>query len=300
MVKEAISSVLAQTERDLEVIVVDDGSADDTHSVVENISDSRLTYFYKANGGASSARNLGLSKARGDYLVFLDSDDFWPENYLEVMLSHLKNESEFGAAYSPITVICPDGRQIKSYKRPEGKSGWIISDLFKRGFVWPSAAVFRTSVWKDFYFDEMLRKSYEDSDALLRLSMHTQFLFVPDVQAFYRISSDSISAEAGTACTRILVLERFYFRLGGYKIVPAKTAKRRISHACRKVAEARRCEGNRTAAITLYKRAIRYWPADLRLYLGLVQTLLLSKKKDPSPDWQMPKPLGEPIGPSRF
>jgi len=299
-VATAIRSILAQTESDLEVIVVDDGSTDGTCKVVEDLRDGRVNYFYKINGGAASARNLGLSKCEGEYVAFLDSDDFWPENYLEVMVSHLENNGEFGAVYSPITVVYPDGSKVKSYKMPKDKSGWITLDLFRRGFIWPSAVVFRSSVWEDFYFDELLNKVSEDSDAFLRLSMRTQFLFVPDVQAFHKISVDSISAEVGVVCVRMLVLERFYFKLGGDKIVPAKTARRRLSHACRKIAENRRNKGARSAASQLYKHAIRYWPFDLRLYWGIGKALLLNRRKDPEPNWKMPEPLGDPIGPNRL
>ncbi len=293
LVKETISSVLAQTEPDLEVIVVDDGSTDDTHRVVESLSDSRVSYFYKINGGPASARNFGLSKAKGEYLAFLDHDDLWPPNYLEVMVSHLENNAEFGAAYSPITVVYPDGRKAQSYKKPEGKSGQITLDLFKRGFIWPSAAVIRKSVLKKFYFDESLRRSYEDGDFFLRLSTRCQFLFVGDVAAIRREHAENFSAKVGVLPTRILVLERFHFRLGGDKLIPAGIARRKLSHVCRSVAKERRYEGNRSAAITLYKRAIKYWPLDLRLYLGLAQALLLAKKKDQMPNWQMPELLSE-------
>jgi len=299
VVRETVDSVLGQTERDLEVIVVDDGSTDSTGEVVKGIGDERVRYFRKENGGAASARNLGLSKAGGEYVAFLDSDDVWPEDYAEVMLRHLEGEGDFGAAYSPMTVVYPGGEKIRSYKQLEGNSGWLTVDLFKRGFVWPSAAVFRSSVWKDFYFDEFLRKSYEDGDAFLRLSMRTQFLFVPDVQPLYRMSADSISTEAGVACTRLLVLERFYYRLGGDKYVTPRTARRRLSHACRKVAEDRRSTMARTAALKLYKHAIQYWPFDLRLYMGLLRTVFLPSNKDTQPDWEMPEALGDPIGTSR-
>ncbi len=298
VIMKTVESVLSQTEQDLEVIVVDDGSVDDTQSIIKNLNDDRVSYLYKTNGGPSSARNLGLSKANGKYLAFLDSDDLWPDNYLEVMVCRLESNSDLGAAYSPITVVYPDGKKIISYKRPEGKSGWITSDLFRKGFVWPSASVFRSSVWKDFFFDELLRTA-NDSDAFLRLSMRTQFLFVPDVEAFYIISADSISAGGGIICNRMLVLERFYFRLGGDKIVPAKIARRKLSHTCRRVAEKKRRRGARVAALRLYRRAIEHWPYDLRLYFGLFRTLLLSSRKDSEPNWKMPEPLVDPVGPNR-
>lgn len=291
MVKNTINSVLDQTEQGLEVIVVDDGSTDDTRVVVTRIRDGRIKYFYKDNGGTSSARNYGLSKAKGQYIAFLDHDDLWPVKFLEVMTSHMERNEEFGLAYSPITIMYPDGRQIRSYKAPEGKSGFVTVDLFNKGFIWTSATLIRSSVLKDFYHDEALRKSYEDGDYFLRLSTRTPFLFVPEVEAIRRGHTENLSEQVGIEPTRILVLERFYFCLGGNKIVPVQTAKRKISHACRKVAKARQHEGKRSAAITLYKRAIRYRPSDLRLYLGLLQALWLSKKNDPDPSWQMPKPL---------
>jgi len=291
--KEAISSVLAQTESDLEVIVVDDGSTDDTCSVVETLNDDRIIYFYKKNDGPASARNFGLSKAKGEYLAFLDHDDLWPPNYLEVMVSHLENNDEFEAAYSPITVVYPDGRQIKSYKAHEGKSGWITLDLFKHGFVWTSAALICREVLENFAFDESLKRSYEDGDFFLRLSTRAQFLFVKDVQAIKRNHLENFSTKVGVLPTRILVLERFYFKLGGKKLIPTGIARRKLSHASRTVAEAYRRQKKRCAAITLYKRAIRYWPVDLRLYLGLCKTLLLNKKNDPNPDWKMPESLAK-------
>jgi hypothetical protein len=88
-----------------------------------------------------------------------------------------------------------------------------------------------------------------------------------------------------------LTLERFYYYLGGDKIVPVRIAKRKISHAARKVAEDRRARKMRTASLLLYKRAIWYWPYDIRLYFGFLRTLLLSKKADPEPNWKMPEPL---------
>lgn len=126
------------------------------------------------------------------------------------------------------------------------------------------------------------------------------FLFVTDVESFIRISPDSLSAQTGVVCTRLLVLERFYYKLGGNKIILSHIALRKLSHACRKIAEDRRHKGARAAALELYKRAIRHWPGDCRLYLGLLRTLLLSSRKDQKPNWNIPEPLGTPIGPNRF
>ena len=294
VIKDTIDSVLLQTESDLEVIVVDDGSTDDTSKVVKSFKDVRIKYFYKDNRGFSSACNYGLSKAKGQYVAFLDHDDLWPVNYLAITLIGLEKHPEFGLAYSPITVRYSDGTEVKSYKSPPGKSGWLTMELFKTGFIWNSAVVVRRSVLEGFYWDESLT-SYEDGDYFLRLSVRTPFLFVPDVEAIRREHGQNFSKKVGVLPTRILVLERFYCRLGGEKIVNARIANRKISHSCRKVAKAYCSEGKRAAAILLYKHAIRYYPVDLRLYFGLSRALLLSKRNDKMPAWRMPEPLTDVV-----
>jgi glycosyltransferase involved in cell wall biosynthesis len=290
LVKEAVESVLSQTVRDLEIIVVDDGSADDTKAVIESIPDKRVKYFYKSNGGVSSARNLGLSKANGEYIGFLDSDDLWPKNYLEVMLAKLKSNSQADIVYSPIALVYTDGRKIESYKMLSPKTGQITADLFKSSFIWVFAMLCRAETMENFFFDESCRVS-EDSDSVLRLSLHANFDFTADVEALHRISNDSLSESVGVDCTRLLTLERFYYRLGGDKIIPKKTALKKLSHSCRKIANDFSKKGKRAAALKLYGRAIKYWPFDVRLYSGFIRAVLLNKGNDPEPDWQVPSEL---------
>jgi glycosyltransferase involved in cell wall biosynthesis len=290
-VQETIVSVLEQSERDLEIVIVDDGSTDNTAEVVRAYSDMRVRYFHKPNGGPASARNYGLSRASGDYVAFLDHDDLWPANFLEVMISALEANPSYGLAYAPITVTYEDGRRVTSYKQAGGKSGWLAADLFQHSFVWTSSAVMRRSVVEHCRYDESLRRSYEDGDFFLRLSAQVRYLFVPDVQAVKIEHAGNLSREVGVQPTRILVLERFYSDLGGNRFIPASAARRRLSHACRTVAEEKTRRKARAAAVSLYKRAISYWPVDVRLYVGLGKALLLPPRRDTEPDWHMPEPL---------
>lgn len=292
MVKEAIASVLAQTEPDLEIIIVDDGSTDDTTAIVKAILDSRIRYFYKQNSGPAGARNFGLSKAAGEYVAFLDSDDLWPENYLELMLDALESEPEFGVAYCSIGVLSDGEPQIKVRNKPKDcKSGRITRDLFRKGFVSPVAAVIRNGLLKDFRFDESLLTA-EDSDFFIRLSVKTRFLYVPGICVTIRNSPDSLSNAVGVKCNRVSALERFYYHLGGHKMVPRRAARVKISHLYRRVANKYRHEKKRQAALLLYRRAIKYYPLDLRLYVDLFKSLMLKKAQDPEPNWRMPQPLG--------
>ena len=84
-IKRAVDSVLSQTYQNFEILLINDGSSDGSSGICENLSnqDKRIRYFYQKNQGVSVARNLGLKKAKGDYIFFLDSDDEWKNNLVE-------------------------------------------------------------------------------------------------------------------------------------------------------------------------------------------------------------------------
>lgn len=90
---ETINSVLNQTFTDFEIIVVDDGSTDNTKEIVANINDNKINYIYQKNSERSAARNNGIKNAKGKYICFLDSDDFFEKNHLSVLYNYLTSNS---------------------------------------------------------------------------------------------------------------------------------------------------------------------------------------------------------------
>lgn len=291
IINEAIASVLSQTFTDFEVLIIDDGSTDNTRQVIESIGDERIRYFHKDNGGASSARNVGLTKATGNFIAFLDTDDHWPDNYLEKMIIHFENDHEIGIAYCMTSVQNSNGKVEISGEASRCHSGMITANLFVNSVIWPSAAIIRKTAAEGFYFDEKLKNS-EDSDIFLRLSTTTRAKFVNDVAVFRGSSEDSLSNACGINCSKILVLERFYYNLGGDKFVPKQIAIKKLSRACRRVAERFRKNKCKKASLFLYKKAVCYYPLDIRLYIGTLRTLFLNKDDDPEREWEMPEQLG--------
>ena len=85
IIERAIESVLKQTFIDFELLVIDDGSTDDTRKLIKKQTDSRIKLFASNHRGASAARNIGLSQARGEFIAYLDTDNVWHPNFLEVM-----------------------------------------------------------------------------------------------------------------------------------------------------------------------------------------------------------------------
>lgn len=101
LISRAVDSVLNQTFKDFELIIVDDGSEDDTRKIIEEYieKDDRIQYFYKKNGGQNSALNVGLRHAKGTYVAFLDSDDRWLKKKLEKVFDKFQTDIEIGVVY---------------------------------------------------------------------------------------------------------------------------------------------------------------------------------------------------------
>ncbi|MGO4943119.1 glycosyltransferase family 2 protein [Ruoffia tabacinasalis] len=103
-VLESLESVNKQTYKNFEIIVVDDGSYDNTKDIVKNY-DSSIVYKYQQNKGPAAARNLGVSVAKGQYIAFLDSDDLWENNKLEKQLSYIQSNEETDLILTDVTVV---------------------------------------------------------------------------------------------------------------------------------------------------------------------------------------------------
>lgn len=96
-----IESVLRQTVQDFEIVVVNDGSTDDTREILKGIADSRLRVVTQENGGACVARNRGIKEARGRYIAFLDADDAWRPNHLEIVLKYIQKHADISWFATP-------------------------------------------------------------------------------------------------------------------------------------------------------------------------------------------------------
>jgi len=168
---QAIASVLAQTYSNYEIIVVDDGSQDDTRSVVERFGSPKIRYLFQENRGRSNARNAGLAVASGDYIAFLDSDDFYLPEKLALQIDFLQQHPEFGMIYTSAYCIAEDGRPIAaSYEATD--SGWIYEKIaFFRPLTitLPTVMLKREVVEAVGGFDERMDR-FEDTDYWRRVS----------------------------------------------------------------------------------------------------------------------------------
>lgn len=188
-------SVLAQTERDLELIVVDDASTDGTQLAVEEMQrlDARVRYErLERNGGACAARNRGIRLARGEYIAFQDSDDVWLAQKLEVQKRMLERTGA-DIVFCAFEQFGMDGGRIRTFPPERVQSGWISYQALLRESLASTQTVFvRKSCLQDTLFDESFPR-LQDWELMLRLSQKYCVYYHADVLVRMYEQSDSIS-----------------------------------------------------------------------------------------------------------
>lgn len=194
-VSSAVRSVLGQTVSDLEVIVVDDGSVDDTADLVQALDDPRVRLFSQPNRGLAAARNAGIRAARGRHVAFLDSDDLLLPRFVELTVEALEHRPSAGLAYTDAYVFeSATGRvrQRSAMARsrppspPPSAPEEFLAALLRRNFVYVSTTVPRAVLDEVGLFDEA-RTSCEDYELWLRILLAGyRAVWVPGRQALYR------------------------------------------------------------------------------------------------------------------
>ena len=207
--REAIESILRQSVSDLELLVIDDGSTDGTRDLVAQVSDTRLSYYWQANTGQTSAKNQGISKARGEFIGFCDGDDYWYANKLELQLPLFAQSPVVGVVYSAADAIDQHGNPLDKTLSALYR-GVVTPQLFMRNFVpFGTALVRRECIERIGAFDSSLMMGI-DWDLWLRVSAHYQFDFVAQATYAYRIWSGQMSKNwRGRYSSAFRIMDKF-------------------------------------------------------------------------------------------
>ncbi len=196
MVTEAIDSILNQTFKDFELIIVDNYSSDDTESIVKSYVDKRIRYFRNQNNGLVSVnRNYGIEKSHGEYIAFLDDDDLWLPEKLEKQVELLDSNKELALVYSDCYIIDGDGslRENTYFHgiRPFREN--VFNELLKGNFIpMLTVAVRREALDKVGVFN-LRYKICQDYDLWLRIAKYYPIDFIEQPLAKYRFYGESSS-----------------------------------------------------------------------------------------------------------
>lgn len=211
-IERCINSILCQTYTDLEVIAVDDGSTDDSGAICERLaqSDERIVVIHKENGGTASARNAGIDAAKGDFLSFIDADDYIESNMYEEMLAEMSDKS--------ISIVCcgvivtelngNEHIQVRKEKKIFSKEEALYDFFVRKGNVHPS-------VWNKLYRRDLFDKGprfkvsiiHEDTEIIPRFLDASEYVLVMN-KAFYHY----IKRENSKTTSK-------FFNLKGYRML---------------------------------------------------------------------------------
>jgi glycosyltransferase involved in cell wall biosynthesis len=215
MIGDAIQSVLNQTHRNFEIIIIDDASDDNTEEVVKSFNDVRIKYIlHKENKGGSAARNTGIKKARGKFIAFLDSDDWWHPKKLELQLLKMQTSRiNPDLVYTGIKQVNNDGELIKEIL-PKFR-GNILNELLNQNVVGTTSSVcLKKEIFGNIgLFDENL-PSRQDIDFWIRAAGKYTFDYVKTPLVYQRIHKNRITESLDLKIKgRLLLLYKIYDHL---------------------------------------------------------------------------------------
>jgi glycosyltransferase involved in cell wall biosynthesis len=275
-ITEAVESALNQTFRDFEVIVVDDGSTDNTKLVLDKFI-KKISYIYQENQGVAVARNNGIVRSTGDYISFLDSDNKWKLNLLAESVPVLETENAVGLVHSGKIRITEDGKIIEGVRRNHNVkylSGYIYHNLLlRKAHINLSSAVMRKNCIDDVgLFDVNLSKiGCEDRDLFIRIARKYKVKYIDKPLYYGRYRSTSMSANYEN------MLRGRYYIVDKY--CPPKRGlhffrNRALSSIHLQKADSCVWKSDYEQGLEQYYKAIGLFPFNLILYVRFVKTYI--------------------------
>jgi glycosyltransferase involved in cell wall biosynthesis len=199
-IQRAISSLLEQSFKDFEIIIVDDGSTDDTRDIVKAYGDS-IRYIYQENKGLAGARNTGIDVSNGELLAFLDADDWFAKKNLETKVSFLEKNPDAVWVYSDWQFVDAQGNHLDRgstrFKFADKKvDGYVFAELlYNRNFISPCAVVIKKSVLEEVGCFDPQVVCQEDWDLWLRLSLRYPCNYIDEALVYVFDRPHSLSKD---------------------------------------------------------------------------------------------------------
>jgi glycosyltransferase involved in cell wall biosynthesis len=188
LLKEAIDSVLKQTYTNLELIVIDDGSSDETRSYVENHLDKRIRFISQENMGRSSARNAGFLECKGELISFIDSDDLYLPNKIEIQVKYLSENPEYEVMYTAADCFAGSNYESLMHRYNAESCGSIYQEIaaYVPLTICLPTVMFRRVVFETIGLFDITLDRFEDTDYWRRISKDFQFGALNEVTCLIR------------------------------------------------------------------------------------------------------------------
>lgn len=259
---EAVQSVFAQTTRDWELLIIDDGSSDHTPDAVRPfLADARVRYFRSDTLGQPRAKNLGIAFARGDFVAFLDADDAWEPTKLAKQLAVFAAKPEVGVVYSERALINEASEPLPQPPVPRATPrGRVLPEMFTQNFVCFSSVVVKREVFSRVGTFNPLFDLAIDYDLWLRVAKHYQFDCVNEELVRYRTGHGNLSKKLRDRVeTAMCIMHRAETRYEVSKEVPPEIIADGYASTCQTLGYVLRASDPRES-LRWYMRALQ-WPA---------------------------------------
>jgi glycosyltransferase involved in cell wall biosynthesis len=208
-IRRTIESVLWQSMLNFELIVVNDGSTDNSLTTVRNLNDPRIKIIEQKNSGVSSARNAGIQAARGEYIAFIDADDLWDKNYLSLMSKLIEDCSEASFYACQFAKISGENKEIvNDIHKHRGYIGNYFYEAIKAPLVCTSGIIVKRQCFHEIGLFNNQYKRGEDLEMWTRLARNYKFAFEPRVLTYYMLDDNN------RACYTRPKLKYYYCEIG--------------------------------------------------------------------------------------
>ena len=262
-IAETVESVLNQTYKDYEIIIVDDGSVDGTRDALIPYM-QKIRYHYKENGGIASAKNAGISLSETEFVAFLDHDDLWVPDKLQLQMEHFNENPQIGLVYAKYTSF-RDGKELRT-KPEKGYSGWIFKELLSKSFIQTSTVVVKRECLDAVGpYDETFSLG-DEYDMFLRIAQKFQCGFVDKGLTRYRVHDTNASNNDFLFDNENLgVYKKIYNNFTDLDGVEKKILRKRIARYSMKVAEGLYSQGKLEESKEYQKEANNFLPFYKRI-----------------------------------
>ena len=274
-IAEALESVFVQTYKDYEVIVVDDGSTDNTKEVLKPYM-SKIRYIYKENGGAASARNVGIKNARGEYIAFLDSDDLWLPEKLEKQMGYFEEHPQVDMVFANCVRFSEEVSNTRNDIRQLVSDDMFVNIWWYNIIPTSTVIVKRECFKKVGFFDESRElETTEDKEMWLRIAREYKIGHLDEVLTKYRVRFSGYNRsniDRAYNSTKLVINKYWrYLERRGYSI---KFLHQRLHRHYFNYGLSHLHVGNVQDAHKQFEKAIKYNPLNFKTIVYYLVTFL--------------------------